>query len=170
MRAMRFNRASGYCRLFSIALLALSASLYARGQPAVDNGAKGDIRVEDAWIRWLPANLPGAGYMTLTNAGSVVHVLADASSPDYGDVSIHETHEHNGMIAMSPADSITLQPHTTIRFAEGGSHLMLMQPKRSLHPGDRVLVALHFTGGLTVTVPFEVRTGSESGAAATATR
>lgn len=139
-------------------LLAL-LSIASRAEPSTDIRAKADIEVTDAWIRWLPANLPGAGYATLTNTGSAVHVLVGASSPDYGDVSIHLTRVNNGMTEMRPIDSIILKPHTSVRFAEGGHHFMLMQPKRSLHPGDQVLVTLRFTEGLSITIPFEVRAG-----------
>ena len=150
--------ATGYCRLFTGALLAL-LSIASRAEPSIDIRARNDIQVKDAWIRWLPANRPGAGYMTLTNVGSTGQVLVGASSPDYGDVSIHLTHDNNGMTEMRPVDSIILKPHTSVRFAAGGYHFMLTQPKRALHPGDRVLVTLRFTEGLTITIPFDVRAG-----------
>jgi copper(I)-binding protein len=121
-----------------------------------------DVQVTDAWIRWLPANLPGAGYMTLTNVGSAEQVLTGATSPDYAQVEFHQTHGSNGMNAMSPVDAIRLQTHTAVRFAEGGYHLMLMQPTRSLHPGDRVLLTLRFAGGQSLVVPFTVRAGDTS--------
>jgi len=141
-------------RVRSRALLAL---LLASVASALDvSGAKDAIGVEDAWIRWLPANLPGAGYMTLTNTGNTARTLTGASSPDYAAVGIHQTSSHDGMNEMKPVEAITVQPHTTIRFAEGGYHLMLMQPRRSLQRGDRVTVVLHF-GSETVDVSFLVR-------------
>jgi len=42
-------------------------------------------------------------------------------------------------------------------FAPGGYHLMLMNPKRRLHSGDRVEIVLEFRGGLVVPVAYEVR-------------
>jgi periplasmic copper chaperone A len=119
-----------------------------------------DIQVKDAWIRWLPANLPGAGYMTLTNTGSAERVLIGAASPDYEEVGMHESHSNDAMNGMTPVGSVVLKPHSTVRFTEGGYHLMLMQPKRALHPGDRVSVTLRFEIGQPVTVPFEVRAGN----------
>jgi copper(I)-binding protein len=119
------------------------------------------IRVSDAWIRWLPAGLPGAGYLTLTNTGSRTCVLTGAQSADYADVSFHQTHDTGGMSGMTPVASVVVKPHESVRFAAGGLHLMLMQPKRPLHPGDRVVVSLRFSDGQTLDVPFEVRTGGE---------
>lgn len=120
------------------------------------------VQVRDAWIRWLPAGLPGAGYMTLTNDGSRVCVLKDAVSAAYGSVSLHRTRERGGMSTMEPVESIVLQPHETVRFAVGGLHLMLMQPSRPLHPGDQVVVTLRFADGSTLDVIFPVRAGDAS--------
>ena len=121
-----------------------------------------DIQVKEAWIRWLPANVPGGGYMTMINTGSAARTLIGASSPDYGEVSIHQTRNRNGMNEMTPVESIELRPLVPVRFAEGGYHLMLMQPKRSLKPGDRVLITLRFAQGPPVEVPFDVRAGNST--------
>jgi copper(I)-binding protein len=145
-------RSKGARKWSSMALL-LVVSMSAR--------AAGDLKVEDAWIRWLPANLPGAGYMTLTNTGMTERVLLGASSPDYGDVSFHRTVNKNGMSDMTAVDSIAVKPQASVRFAAGGYHLMLMRPKRSLQPGDQVMVTLLFSGGQTVTAGFDVRAGNE---------
>jgi copper(I)-binding protein len=121
-----------------------------------------EIQVKDAWIRWLPANVPGGGYMTLINTGSAARVLIGASSPDYGEVSIHQTRIRNGVNAMMRVESVELKPLIPVRFSEGGYHLMLMQPKRSLRLGDRVLITLHFARGPSIEVPFEVRAGNST--------
>jgi copper(I)-binding protein len=137
-------------------LLLVLASVSSLAGPA-------DIQVKDAWIRWLPSGLPGAGYMTLINSGSEDQLLVGASTPDFAEVSFHQTHSHDGMSGMSPVASIDLQPHATVRFAEGGYHLMLMEPKRSLHPGDKVAITLRLGNGQTLVVPFDVRAGNDSG-------
>jgi periplasmic copper chaperone A len=121
-----------------------------------------DIQVKEAWIRWLPANVPAGGYMTVINTGAAARVLVGASSPDYGEVSIHQTRLRNGMNEMVPVQSIELKPHSPLRFGEGGYHLMLMQPKRFLKPGDRVLITLRFAHGPPVDVPFEIRAGNSN--------
>jgi copper(I)-binding protein len=120
-----------------------------------------DVQVKDAWIRWLPAGIPAGGYMTLVNTGSVTYTLVGASSPDYGQIGIHQTSENQGMSEMRPVDSIALEPHTPVRFAEGSYHLMLMQPKRKIRVGDHVTVALRFADGQSLNVRFAVRAGQE---------
>jgi copper(I)-binding protein len=121
-----------------------------------------DIQVKDAWIRWLPANVPGGGYMTLVNTGPAARVLIGASSPDYGEISMHQTRVRNGVNAMTRVESVELKPLVPVQFAEGGYHLMLLQPKRPLKPGDRVPITLHFAQGPSVEVPFEVRAGNST--------
>jgi copper(I)-binding protein len=126
------------------------------GEPSLD------IQVKEAWIRWLPANVPGGGYMTVINTGTAARVLIGASSPDYGEVSMHQSRLRGGVNEMAPVASIELRPRIPVRFAEGGYHLMLLQPKRPLKPGDRVLITLRFAQGPSVEVPFEVRAGNSN--------
>ncbi len=132
------------------------------GTAAHPDAHSADIQVKDAWIRWLPANVPGGGYMTLINTGPAPRVLIGASSPDYGEVSIHQTRIREGLTEMARMESVELKPLIPVRFAEGGYHLMLMQPKRSLRPGDRVPITLHFAQGPSIEVPFEVRAGNST--------
>jgi copper(I)-binding protein len=148
---------------FRLAPLVAMASMLALGGAAVVpvRGADATLVVEaaGAWVRWLPADLPAAGYVTLTNKGSTALELVGASSPDYADVGMHQTLDNHGMSEMRPVASLLLKPQATVRFAEGGYHLMLMHPSRPLHPGDRVEIVFRFSDGRTMPVPFEVRSG-----------
>jgi copper(I)-binding protein len=121
------------------------------------------IQVKDAWIRWLPANVPSAGYMTLINTGTAAGVLVSASSPDFGQVSFHESLTKNGMSEMVAVSTLTVKPQSSLRFSPGGYHMMLMQPKRALRPGDRVAITLQFADGHSLQAPFEVRGAGERG-------
>jgi hypothetical protein len=116
-----------------------------------------DIQAQGGWIRWLPGGVPSGGYVTLMNAGSIPHVLTGASSPDFGEVSLHQSRESHGMSTMVAIASITIAPHTSVSFSPGGYHIMLMRPTHTLHPGDKVSLNLRFAGGPTLNVPFEVR-------------
>jgi copper(I)-binding protein len=117
------------------------------------------VEAAEAWVRWLPADLPAAGYVTLTNKGPTTLELVGASSPDYAEVSMHQTLESHGMSEMRPVASLVLKPQATVRFAEGGYHLMLMHATRQLHQHDRVEIVFRFSDGRTMPVPFEVRSG-----------
>ena len=115
------------------------------------------IQVVEAWIRWLPAGLPAGGYVTLTNTGAKPVNLIAASSPDYGEVSIHHSIHRGGTIEMVPVERITINPHSSLNFAATGYHFMLMQPSKSRVPGDHVPITLRFADGASLTVQFEVR-------------
>jgi copper(I)-binding protein len=121
---------------------------------------KPTIQVLAAWIRWLPAGLPAAGYLTLTNTGPKPLVLRSASSPWYAAVSIHRTVTRAGVEEMRPVTDLTLGPHQTLDFESKGYHLMLMQPKDAsaeTAAGTMVPVTLRFSDGSILTVPFELR-------------
>lgn len=122
------------------------------------------VRVMDAWIRWLPAGLPAAGYATLVNVGDRPVTLIGASSPDYGDVSLHQSRNQGGTEEMVPVERITVAAHSSLSFAAMGYHMMLMQPVRPLKPGDRAPITLRFAGASPLTIEFDVRKPGSSAA------
>ena len=137
--------------LLSAALCALASSF----SFAADGAPR--VQATDAWIRWLPANIPSGAYLTLTNSGNAPRVLASASSPDFAAVSFHQTRTVNGVSEMSAVDKLTVAPQGSLHFVPGGYHIMLMQPTRTLHPGDHVPITLRFDDGSALLVSFEVR-------------
>jgi hypothetical protein len=95
--------------------------------------------------------------MTLTNTGDRPVTLISASSPDYGEVSLHRNLNRGGTLEMAPVGGITVNPHASLSFAATGYHFMLMQPRTPRQPGDHIPITLHFAGGASLTVEFEVR-------------
>jgi periplasmic copper chaperone A len=146
------------------AALALVLSLFAHATLA-SPPATPTIRVVAAWIRWLPAGLPEAGYLTVTNVGGASLALESASSPFYGDVSIHRSITRGTTEEMEPVKEITLAPHQTLEFESTGYHLMLMKPKPSVDATATIPITLVFKDGSSVTVPFEVRKKPQGNAA-----
>ena len=117
-----------------------------------------DVSVRDAWVRETPPGMTMmAGFMTLRNNSSRPQVLVAASSSGFETVMIHRTIVKDGMTGMVHAPQIELAPNTSLLFAPGGYHLMLMNPKRTLRAGDPVVINLAFRGGLVLAVAFEVR-------------
>ena len=114
-------------------------------------------QVTDAWIRWLPGDLPAGGYVTLINSGDRPASLIAASCPDYADVSLHRSRNVAGTSQMVAVHAITVAPHSSLSFAAQGYHLMLAHPNKILKPGDRVTVTLSFAAGAAVTAQFELR-------------
>jgi copper(I)-binding protein len=120
--------------------------------------AQGNLIFEHAWIRSPP---PGAGmlagYAVLRNSGNAALTIVSVDSPDFGKISLHETVEENGVEHMRPLGRVEIPAGTTVVFAPGGKHFMLMQPKRSLIAGDGASVVIHCSDGSTTTVRFAVQ-------------
>ena len=116
------------------------------------------VSVRNAWVRESPPGVAMiAGYMALRNNTSRSQVIVAAHSSDFETVMIHRTIVKNGMAGMEHAPQIELAPNASLIFAPGGYHLMLMNPKRTLRAGDRVVINLEFRGGPVLPVAFEVR-------------
>ncbi|MGC2461561.1 MAG: copper chaperone PCu(A)C [Steroidobacteraceae bacterium] len=124
---------------------------------ALDTQNASTVQVKDAWVRWLPGNLPAGGYVTLVNTSDQPMSLVAASCPDYGVVSLHRSRNVAGTSQMMPVDKITVKAHSSLEFAAEGYHLMLERPRKKLQPGDRVSVTLSFVGSPAVTVTFVLR-------------
>src|SRR5438309_5859003 len=116
------------------------------------------VSVRDAWVRETPPGIAMmAGYMVLQNKTSRSQVLVAARSSGFETVTIHRTVAKERMTGMEHAPQIELLPKASLLFAPGGYHLMLLNPKRTLHAGDRVDITLEFRGGLVLPVTYEVR-------------
>jgi periplasmic copper chaperone A len=121
-------------------------------------GLPAAVTVSNAWIRWLPANLPVAGYATLRNVSDQPATLIGVSTPDYDVVMFHENRNQHGIEQMMPIERIQIKPHAQLSFAPQSYHIMLMQPtRRDILPGDRVSLTLHFADGPALKAQFEVR-------------
>ena len=125
---------------------------------AAHAAAAGRLVVEHAWIRAAP---PGAtmfaGYATLKNAGDAPLVITGASSAGFGDVSLHESVNENGVERMRPLGEVAIAPGASIAFAPGGKHFMLMDARRGLKPGDSAKIHIATTSGPGVDANFVVR-------------
>lgn len=122
-----------------------------------DRDAAKAIRVEQAWIRWLPGGLPAGGYVTLTNGSDHSIVLVGAGSSDYDQVQLHQSITEGGLSKMVAVAHILIPAHSTLSFAAHGYHLMLMKARVSLSPGDRVPIELRFADGRSLIATFDVR-------------
>ncbi|MGI4855954.1 MAG: copper chaperone PCu(A)C [Janthinobacterium lividum] len=107
------------------------------------------VRVSAAWIRWLPSQLPAAGYMVLENTGERALDLVAIASPDYADVMLHRTVRNGSTTTMEMTHALALPPHEKVAIAPGGYHLMLEKPTRAIAPGATVQLELRFSNGAT---------------------
>ena len=138
--------------------LALSFGFASAAQAAGPNA----ISVKDAWVRWLPNNLPAAGYATLVNASDKPVDLVDISSNDYGDAMLHQTVSNGSSQKMVMVDKLTVPAHGQVSIAPGGYHVMLEDAKHKVAPGDTVHLTLKFSDGETLDTPFAVKSPAQT--------
>ncbi|HJP97181.1 MAG TPA: copper chaperone PCu(A)C [Rhodanobacteraceae bacterium] len=137
--------------LLACLLVALAATAVA-APPAPPQG----VHIEHAWIRWLPASLPAAGYAEIVNDGNATVRITGASSPAYGMVMLHHSRLAHGDSTMEMVDHLDVPAHGEVKLAPGGYHLMLSHAKRPIRPGDSVKVTLELAGGTELQAGFSV--------------
>jgi len=126
--------------------------------------AASTISIQNAWVRWLPGNLPAAGYATLKNASDKPIELVDVSSPDYDSTMLHQTVSNGSTQKMVMVDKVAVPAHGQLAIAPGGYHFMLMQAKHKIMPGDTVHLKLEFSDGQTLEAPFIVKPPAQTDA------
>lgn len=119
--------------------------------------AESGVRVTDAWIRWLPANLPAGGYLTLVNDSARTVTLVAVQSAAYASVALHRTLNSGGTARMVAVATIPVAAHSTLNFASLGYHLMLMQARQAVQPGQHLPLTLQFADGGTLQVSAQVK-------------
>ena len=118
------------------AALALAACVLI--EPA---GAAEPVAVKDAWVRApAPGQTVAGAYMELS--GRVKSALVSVTSPVAERGELHSTAMENGVMRMRPVGRIDLAAGQTVRLEPGGLHVMLVELKRPLKPGDKVPLTL----------------------------
>ncbi|MFL6592545.1 MAG: copper chaperone PCu(A)C [Luteimonas sp.] len=117
-------------------------------------------RVRDGWIRLAPVgvSIPMlAGFGRIENPCAKSTVITGATSPSFADVSMHRTSVADGISRMRAVPVLTLAGNAGATLEPGGLHLMLMQPKAALKPGDIVRIVLQLQDGRQVGGDFVMR-------------
>ena len=80
-----------------------------------------------------------AVYFTMRNPGPNPIVIYGVEIDVAGDVSIHQSMDHNGMASMMKQDSVIVPPNGSIAFVERGLHVMASNLVTALRVGDTVV-------------------------------
>ena len=116
------------------------------------------MRMVGGWVRMPPVAMPMmAGFGRIENACGEAVAVVGVHSDAFADVSLHETRIVDGVSRMRAVPRLAVPAGGSVELKPGGLHLMLMQPKDSLKPGDSVEVVLELEGGQTSAVELEVR-------------
>jgi len=139
---------------FQFARLAVFALLLLPATPSL----AGDIMIENAWIREMPSGAEvAAGYLDITNHGSVADRLIGAKAPGAMSTMLHQmTIDDNGVMRMRPLEGLDIAPGETIHMAPGGNHLMIMGVNEPYEAHSDIEIILTFEHAGTITTPFFV--------------
>lgn len=119
-------------------------------------GAPAGLRVDHAWIRFITAPVPAAGYFVLSNDTNRSVTLTGAMSPDCGALMLHRSMNSSGMDRMQAVNSVSVPAGDKLAFEPGSYHLMCMHPAERVAPGGHMPVTLLFQGGRRIETRFPV--------------
>lgn len=148
--------------LFACAALAVlaatplvsSAAVTAADAPSVSVGA---LKIENAFARPTPGGATVAvGYLTIVNSGSTPDRLVSATSDISAKTQIHEMKMDNGVMEMRElTDGLPIPAGATVALSPGGYHIMFVDLKHPVKPGDVIHTTLTFEKAGKVDVPFK---------------
>lgn len=114
------------------------------------------IEVEGAWARPGIEGRMSAAYFLISNFNESADTLISVQSDVSRYVEVHESYEREeGMVGMREVEQVPVPAQSTIRFEQGGLHVMLMQLRDGLSDGDTFSLILNFSnyGEVVVDVP-----------------
>jgi copper(I)-binding protein len=121
--------------------------------------ALAQVSVSEPWVRGTVESQMATGAFMRLTAATDARLLA-ARSPVAGIVELHEMAMENNVMRMREITRLDLPAGRTVELRPGGYHVMLMDLKRTLKPGEEVPITLDFEQGgkrLTVQVKAVVR-------------
>lgn len=117
----------------------------------------GPLKIEKAFTRPTPGGATVAvGYVTIVNSGSTPDRLVSAASDISAKTQIHEVKMANGVMEMRELTSgLPIPAGATVALQPGGDHLMFVDLKHPVKPGDVIHAVLTFEKAGKVDVPFK---------------
>src|SRR3954451_16671206 len=118
----------------------------------------GALTITHPWVRAVPGSKVGAGYLTITNAGSTPDRLTGGTLTGAARLEVHSSSTEGGVSRMRPVEGgLEIKPHQTVTLAPGGDHLMLLDLSGAFVDGELVQGTLQFENAGAVPVEFEAK-------------
>lgn len=125
--------------------------------------AHGPLKIEKPILRVTISGRPGAGHMTIQNAGKEADALVSASSPKAERIELHTHLMENNVMKMRAVQKVDVPANGAVTLGPGGFHLMVFGLKSDVKPGQVMPITLTFSSGASVKAEFAV-TGIGGGA------
>ena len=141
---------TGLALLTTTALTGCGTAKDATGAPAPNESVQqATVTVTDPWAKAAGSGM-SAVFGTLVNHSTKELTVVSATTP-VSTVELHEVVSRDGEMVMQPKQGgFAVPAGGTHALAPGGDHLMLMELKAPLKPGDRVEMTLALSDGSTV--------------------
>lgn len=121
--------------VFSVALMLSVAAM------AQSSG----IQIEKAWTRaTAPGAAVGGGFATIRNSGKTADRLLGASSPVSVATELHEMVMVGDVMKMREVKGVAVPAGGVLELKPGGYHLMFINLKAPLKPGEKAPVTFKF--------------------------
>lgn len=92
----------------------------------------------------LPGTRVSVAYMSIRNNTQADMVIGSIRSPQFASVNMHETRIVDGISKMTKVETVRIPARSTLKLAEGGLHLMLTKPYRSMAPNQSVKLEFEY--------------------------
>ncbi len=113
------------------------------------------VRADAAWARaTAPGQAVGAAYATLTSPAP--DRLVGVQTPITPRAELHTMTMDGSVMRMRPVNGVALPAGQPVALAPGGTHIMLMDLKAPLKPGEHFPLTLRFAHAAPVTVDVPV--------------
>ena len=137
-----------------VCVLLAAASLLSGSALAADSAC---VRFSEGWIRFPAMAHMAGGFGRIDNGCKTALTVTSASSEAFGEVSLHETTQADGVSRMREVERLPLAAGKGAELKPGGLHLMLMDSKAALQEGQRVPLVLGLSDGTQVRGEMVVR-------------
>lgn len=136
-----------------LVVLGLAAAWPAMAEPA----RTGAITIEQAWARaTTPGAKTGAAYLVIRNDASQPERIVSLAAPVAGQAMTHETKRQGDIHTMTENTAPTVPARGSLTMEPGGLHVMLMDLKSGLKPGQEFPLTVTFERSGAVQVPVKV--------------
>jgi len=149
------NSRKTFVNCSSLLAAAVLGAACAPKDAAVD--AANPLSTREAWARPADSGAMSAVYFTLGNTGNASDTLVGVASDVAARTEMHVSMQQGRTMHMSPVTSLPVPAGDSVAFRPLGAHVMLMDLRRPLVPGDTLSVTLRFQSGRTVEVRAGVR-------------
>lgn len=151
-------------KYLTLVVVLITAGLMAAcGAAPSQDSAGPKIMVMKPWSRPSPMVAGnGAVYMTLMNEGDSDDTLLSAETDVAEAVELHETQMVDDVMKMSPVANVEVPAGGSANLEPGGLHVMLINLKEELRPGEKLSLTLNFEKSGPMTIEAEIHEMGEA--------